>query len=163
MQEHIEDRCNIRQKENPKLLQNARAFLDCDDLNDLRLLLDDVKKSKAVVVMLTKKYFTRPWCLAELHAAIQSNIPIIPVKVVDGGYDFEEGKRFLSTLTPESLDTESKGASEVLKDIGIDVTELGKKLADVIPNIIALPFNPSGSKNVINAQIDDIIEKVLKF
>ena len=91
--------------------------------------------------MLTKIYFTRPWCLAELHDAIQSNIPLVPVVIINGGYDFKEGKRFLSSLTPESLDAENKGDSLELEKLGIDVNELGKKLADTIPNIIALLFH----------------------
>ena len=109
------------------------------------------------------EYFTRPWCLAELHAAIQSNIPLVPVVIADGGYDFEEGKRFLSSLTPKSLDKENKGASLELEKLGIYVNELGRRLVEVMPNVIATKFDPNGTKNVLNAQIDDIIDRILTY
>jgi len=163
MQIYLETRCKETEGKKPSLLKDARIFLDCDNLNDLRVIADDVKKSKVLVVILTKLYLTRPWCLYELHVAIESNIPIVPVLISDGGYDFKEGAKFLSTLTSETLDEKNKEASSVLQELGIDVSKLGKKLADVIPNVIALSFNPNGSKNQLNASADDIIDRILQL
>jgi hypothetical protein len=83
----------------------------------------------------------RPWCLAELYAAFEGNIPIVPVNLIGGGHNFVDGAQLLSTLTPKTLDQTGTGASAVLQDLGIDVTELGKKLFAVIPKVIAVSFN----------------------
>jgi hypothetical protein len=155
MKEHIESHTKRRQDENPELLKGARAYLDSDNLKDRRSLLDNVRNSKVLVVLLTKRYFTRPWCLAELHAALEGNVPIVPVNLIGGGYNFVEGAQFLSTLTPQTLDqTGVAGASAVLQDIGIDITELGKKLFAVLPKLIAVSFNPNEVPRVLEAQLD---------
>ena len=41
--------------------KGSRLFLDSDNLSDLRKLMDDVKKMKAMIVLLSKSYLTRPW------------------------------------------------------------------------------------------------------
>ena len=162
MQICLENRCKETEKKNPKLLKDAKIFLDCDNLTDLRVIANDVKKCKVLIVVLTKNYFTRPWCLFELHTAIESNIPLIPVLISEGGYDFNEGSKFLNSLTSERLDEKNKDASSVVQGLGINVTELGKKLASSIPNMIALSFNSNGSKNQLNASADDIIDRILQ-
>jgi hypothetical protein len=69
----------------------------------------------------------------------------------------------ISSLTAEMLDEVSGArASEVLVKLGINVVELGKKLGEVIPKIIEVNFNPSGTKNQVNAGIDDVIDRILK-
>jgi hypothetical protein len=161
IQEHLESRCNDRQSENPRLLRNARAFLDSERLADLGRLLDDLRRSKVVVILLSKGYFTRPWCLAELYAAFESNIPIVTINIAGGGYDRDTTVNFLSTLSPTTLDEVNPDVSKVLKDLGIDITELGRKLTIVIPQIIEINFNPNGTRNAIDAGIDDLIDRIL--
>ncbi len=164
LHEKIELRCKSRQDENPTLLSNAKTFIDSDDLKDLRSLLDSVKKSHKIVVILTKKYLTRPWCLAELYAALENNIPIVPLNVIGGGYDFNEAKQFMETLTAESLNQASTAgdAATILIGLGIDIPSFGKKLASVLPNIISISFNPLGGGRVMEAEIDTIIDKLLE-
>jgi hypothetical protein len=65
VQRDLERRLVARQEENP-ILKGARIFLDCDYLVDLRRLEGEVRKSKVLFAFLTKGYFTRAWCLAEL-------------------------------------------------------------------------------------------------
>jgi hypothetical protein len=161
IQEHLEARCNERESEKPKLLRNATAFLDSERLADLGKLLDDLRRSKVVVVLLSKGYFTRPWCLAELYAAFESNIPIITMNIVGGGYDRDATVRFLSIFSPKTLDEANPDASMVLQKLGIDVTELGRKLSAVIPQIIEINFNPNGTKHQIDAGVDDLIDRIL--
>jgi GTPase SAR1 family protein len=162
MQEHLERRCGARKDEKPQYLNHAKIFLDSDNLSDLRLLLEDVKRTKVLTVMLTKNYFTRPWCLAELHTALEHKIPMVTVNLADGSYDRDEAKNFLATLTPESLaQVSGKFAPEVMESLGIDVRKLGQQLAEMIPKIIEVSFNPQASRNMIAAGIDDLIDRIL--
>jgi hypothetical protein len=55
----------------------------------------------SLVILLTKRYLTRPWCLAELHAALEANILIVPVNLIGGGFNFVDGAQFICTLTPQ--------------------------------------------------------------
>ena len=73
---------------------------------------------QVLVLLQTKKVLTRPWCLLELHAAINHGIPVLPIKVVkplsaegkDQNYDFAEAAHFLRHLDAE-LPKENPGAS----------------------------------------------------
>jgi hypothetical protein len=84
------------------------------------------------------------------------------VNLIGGGYDFKEGAQFFSTLTPEVLNAANKGASKDLEKLGIDVTELGKKLSSVMPSVVAENYNTSEKIKVLEAQLDTIIDLVLK-
>ncbi|WP_348246050.1 toll/interleukin-1 receptor domain-containing protein, partial [Salmonella enterica] len=64
--------------------KGSRLFLDSDNLTDLNGLLNQVKKMKVMVVLLSKSYLTRPWCLAELYVAIKLGIKIVTVIIPEG-------------------------------------------------------------------------------
>ena len=142
--------------------KGSRLFLDSDNLSDLRKLMDDVKKMKVMIVLLSKSYLTRPWCLVELYTAIKHNIPLVTVNIIGGGYDFDKGKEFLQSMTPETLDKANNGASKILQDIDIDVTEMGKVILSVLPNIIAQEFNANANTKIITTQVEVIIDKVIQ-
>ena len=55
---------------------------------DLRLLLDHVRDSDALVVLQSAAILHRPWCLLEMHAAIEGGIPIIAIAIAGKGYDY---------------------------------------------------------------------------
>jgi hypothetical protein len=116
VQGDLERRLVVRQDGNLKLLNGARIFLDCDYLVDLRRLEEEVRKFIILFAFLTKDYFTRPWCLAKLYYALKAGIPIVPINIVGGGYIFEEGRKILSTLSPQSLSAED---SAILAGIGL--------------------------------------------
>ncbi|CAM9469457.1 unnamed protein product, partial [Heterosigma akashiwo] len=44
-------------------------FLDSDNLHKITVLLQEVKNTDNLVVLLTKEILTRPWCLLELWTA----------------------------------------------------------------------------------------------
>ena len=66
-----------------ELMKNleCECFLDSDDLSDLRLLLDHVRKSDVLLILQTRNVLTRPWCLLELNAAIEASVPIVAIRV----------------------------------------------------------------------------------
>ena len=61
-----------------------KIFLDSDDLLSVDALFDIVAhQTQNVILILTKEYFTRPWCMGEFVSAIQSRVPIVAVKCKD--------------------------------------------------------------------------------
>ena len=89
----------INKLDNKDPFKGSKLFLDSDNLENLKNLSNDVKKSKVLVALLSKGYLTRPYCLLELYTAITNDIPIVPVVIVGGGYDFKNANKFLETET----------------------------------------------------------------
>jgi len=137
----------------------TEIFLDSDDLRDLRTLLTSVAQTDVLLILLTKDYLTRPYCLLEIHAAITHGIPMVAVHVVGGAFEyrFDHAQVFLANFE-QALHSCNPAAIEVLRQQGAEPSALGATLRDHIPNIIAKTFQPSASANVLSAQIDDIIE-----
>merc|ERR1711953_514564 len=80
------------------LLENS-VFLDSADLTDLTSLKDKVKNSHNLVLLLTPKVFTRPWCIVEVVTAIKSNVNIVPVEIQRPGLKFQyPDERFYDSL-----------------------------------------------------------------
>jgi len=98
--------------------------------------------------------------LIELHIALESNLPIFAVYLARCGYDYEKAASFLRTLSPSTLDAKNDGASKILEDLGVDVTELGKRIYAVLPNIKAATFDPSEAPLVRSAQAEHILKSI---
>jgi len=151
----------LRKIEGP--FKNSKLFLDSENLTDLKKLLDEVKKTNVMIVMLSRSYLTRPWCLAELYTAIVNNIPIVSVNVIGARYDFVKGKKFLEIMTEETLEKENSGASKVLKDVGIqNIEEMAKVISKKLPYIIAQEFNANANSTILDAHIKVIMDMILK-
>ena len=134
-----------------------RAFLDSDDLHDLRLLKDAVVQSDALVLLQSARVLERPWCLIELATALDCGIPIVGVSLTSGNspYSFADSTVFLKSLGT-SLAERNPGAPAVLLENDIDIDDLAWKLSVTLPHIISIGFNPSASKNVLSAILKDI-------
>ena len=118
-------------------LGREEIFLDSDDLQHLSHLLDQVRASDTVVVLLTKNVLSRPWCLLEIYTAIQAHIPIITVQVrgqVDWNADVIG---FLSDLE-SSLNRVNPGAIGDIVKAGLRVSDIGEVLGSALPNIITM-------------------------
>ena len=79
-------------------LFSEEIYLDSDDLLDLRLLLDAVMNSEAVLLVQTQEVLLRPYCLAELYTAITHSIPVVCVCVRGGGYNNADATNILTFL-----------------------------------------------------------------
>ena len=55
-------------------------------------------KSGSLILLQTKGVLTRPWCLLEVYWATRCRIPIVPVFLSNGGYDYEASRRLLADL-----------------------------------------------------------------
>ena len=96
-----------------------------------------------------------------MYAAIESGVPVVALNCQGKGYDFPQASRFLANLDTQ-LEQKTPGAGKIISDEGVDVRDLAFKLAHVIPNIISVPFNNSGSENSIDASIKDLMAAMEK-
>ncbi|EOD13691.1 hypothetical protein EMIHUDRAFT_445800 [Emiliania huxleyi CCMP1516] len=55
----------------------GKAFLDSDDLRDLRELQESVRDSEVLVVLQSASVLRRPYVLLELYTAVQAKVPIV--------------------------------------------------------------------------------------
>jgi hypothetical protein len=112
------------------------VFLDSDDLTDLSKLLQHVKESDVLLLFQTANLFTRPWCLLEVYAAVMHKVPIVTVNVKGfHPYDYGDATHLLTFLDSE-LDKRNPGASKLLAEHGVDITDCAYVLSKIIPNII---------------------------
>jgi len=133
------------------------TFLDSDDLTDLRTLLATVHDSDCLVMLLSKGVLSHPWCLLELTAAIDAQVPIVAVNVEGRGYCFAEAIEFLMWLDT-TLEIENPGATNLLIDNGHDVIDVAYKMSTSLPYIIAKTFDPLGSNNYMEGFFNDLVE-----
>lgn len=141
----------------------AKIFLDSDDLagRHLSTLVQAVRASGVLIVVLSKSVLTRPFCLLEMIAAIKAGVPIVCVHLVGtpSAYTsahFSDAFRFLATLD-KSLDA---GAAAELRSAGVELSDAARLLAYTIPKIVSCPFDPSRSLAVLNAYIKDITDAI---
>ena len=137
----------------------AEIFLDSDDLKDLRKLGQHVVDSDVLVLLQSSDVLLRPWCVYELHTAIDAGIPIVAVMVASKGYDFADAGQLMLHLDT-LLEARNPGASKVLNEVNVDLKTAAWKLSSTVPNVISVPFNPSASQNAIAASVLDLIEGI---
>lgn len=133
-------------------------FLDSDDLQDLRQLLDHVRDSAVIVLFLSSGLLQRPWCLLELLTAIDTGVPIVGLNCAGKGFDPMEAKEFmmhLDTRLPES-------AAALLEDSGVNLVKASFDLSSILPNIITVTFRSSGSKNAQDAAVLDLLGAIMR-
>jgi hypothetical protein len=92
-----------------------------------------------------------------MHAAIEAGVPIIAIAVQGKGYDFTRAADLMLHLDTK-LDVVNPGACAMLRKEGVDPLDVAFKLSTVLPSIISVKFDSSGSANSINASLLDIIE-----
>jgi hypothetical protein len=132
------------------MLHGEDVFLDSDDLHDLRLLLEHVKKTKCVVLLQSKSVLTRPWVILELYTAITNDVPIVPVKVKNSfPYDFATALGFLRNFDNE-IEAVNPGAASLLLSYGVDPIDVAYRLSECLPNLISTEFNPNASTTMLN-------------
>jgi len=142
------------------------VFLDATDAFDLEQILSDgVGRARALVLIQTQSVLRRPWVLLELFHALQLRRPIVCISIRGGGYDFAEAKSFLESLEVE-LERDDPAALRELEARltcqGETVGSLQRRLITAIPNMISVPFDPSGSSNHISAVVQETLERIEK-
>jgi hypothetical protein len=139
-------------------MDKSRIFLDSDNLKNLSELLHCVASSDVLVVLLSPGVLTRPWCLMELITAMDRGKPIVGVKcdgLKQGAYQYDTAREFLMDLGA-NLDATNPGATNTLRDHGVDPDVVGHALVAYLHNPISIPFAVHWSTNMMNAAIVDI-------
>jgi hypothetical protein len=137
--------------------ETKKAFVDQEEgYLDLNQLLAHLKASEVVVLLLTKEVLRRPYCLLELNHAVVCKIPIVPVLVEGDGYDYAEATDFLVHLDTK-LDS---AALALVKEERVDILDVAYHLSNVIPKVIAKPFNFKSAKAIRTAQLGAIVKGV---
>ena len=163
---HFKQECGTEARlvanEMKTLQPELNFFLDSDDLFDLRSLLEDVKQSDRFILFQSAGVLTRPWCLMEIVTAISSAVPIVCINVLGPNrYDYSAAMTFMTHLDTE-LDRANPGASKLIEDNGVSLTNAAYLLANTIPNCISVDLNPHGSSNNITASLMDLKEALDK-
>ena len=133
----------------------------------IRKLLDrGVACSEGLLLLQTHGVFKRPATLLILYEALRLNIPVTPILIVDGGYDYPAMKAKLTNLEEEltsSLSLEEVKLIERLLAARHNATlrDLQLALSKSIPYIISLQFDPDAPRAQLVATLDDIADRVM--
>ena len=103
----------------------------------------------------TDSVLLRPWCILEVIAAFNASVPIVALVLRGKGYDFADSQKLLTFLDTE-LDRRNPGACDLLRAHDVDPTDAAFILSQLIPNIISIELDSSGSENMLEATIKDI-------
>eukprot|EP00964_Phaeocystis_antarctica_P008662 scaffold4690_cov64-Phaeocystis_antarctica.AAC.2 len=102
-----------------KRTTGCAAYLDSNDLVDLRALFSEgVHKSDVLVVLATKGVLTRPWCLLEMWEAAVNEIPIVLFPVVGGDWTQDDACTLLSDLMGQMQTRNQWCMAEVMAHVG---------------------------------------------
>ena len=72
-------------------------------------------------------------------------------------YDFADAQHFLDNLETE-LEVRNPGASDVVRQAGVNVAAMAKLLRENLPNIISKRWEPGASEAVLAAQLEDVVQ-----
>mmetsp|Transcript_21131 Transcript_21131/g.45962 ORF Transcript_21131/g.45962 Transcript_21131/m.45962 type:complete len:749 (+) Transcript_21131:79-2325(+) len=142
------------------------VFLDATDADDIRKILSaGVCHSDALVLVQTAGVLHRPWCLLEVYTAIRNRVPVLPLLIEGGGYNFDEARAHLADLGA-SLDRTNAGTAAALRELlasGVvplppdaapaTLEDMSLVLSKSIPFLISGAFNPAGSENHVAAAV----------
>ena len=102
------------------------------------------------------------WCLIELHQASLKKIPIIVVKILNGGFDYAEARSFVLNLEQEMTRLNPSGLNLLHEHFGSDLSELASVCTEVLDASDggSIVFDPHAGDNVMIATMKDVIEKM---
>ena len=97
----------------------------CGRLTDLRhLITNGVADCNVLLILGTKGFFTRPWCLLEIVHGTRLNVPIIIIDIKNGSFDAEESQHFVDDLEVTMGANDPSGLELLHEHLGPDLTEL---------------------------------------
>lgn len=73
-------------------------------------------------------------------------------------YNFEDASKFLSNLESELDDS----AKKVITEFGVEIAKMKSVLMKKIARVISRPYTPSASQRTIHAQLEDIVDCMVK-
>ena len=145
-----------------KMLQYP-VFLDSAKLTDLRqLITHGVADCDVMVVLGTKGYITRPWCLLEIVHATRIKTPIVVLDVKNGNFDVDESLSYIDRIE-EKMGADDPASLELLREhLGPDLTELKQACTAMLTSTQVaskqLVWNPNASDSELIACLKDLID-----
>ena len=143
------------------------VFLDSANLTDLRqLITNGVNDSDVFLVLATKGYITRPWCLLEIVHATRLNTPVLLIDIKNGGFDAKEMKKYVDNIE-EMMGAENPDGLELLREhLGQDLSELQEACTRMLDPFLSpdgwsgtkLVWNPNASDTELIACLKDVID-----
>jgi len=138
------------------------TFLNGAEGDDLSSVLVEVSKAKALLLFLTEGCLLRPWLLLECFWACAHHVPIVPLFVAGGEYDYGAARHTLANLRDE-LEAHNPGAVEAieaaLEPLSVPFGTLAASLQSTIPHLISLPYSAHDSTTQMLALVSDIVER----
>jgi len=140
------------------------CFLDSSTLADLRLLFDHgLLKSDVLVILASRGYLTRPWCLLEILEAYRHAKPMLMVEILSSGWELDEARDFVEKLE-EALPTSNSNAMGTLESyMGTsELDELKAALTHMLDVTCAraVLWNPSARDTQVIASARDICDRM---
>jgi len=129
--------------------------------DDIDQCLARVERSELVLLLQTASVLSQPWALLAAYSATRADVSVACVVVEGGGYAFGEAKEHLEHLS-ERLDA---GALELItralqrRTPPTDLRAMQTELANLIPHIISVVYDPDGTANALAATVRDVRDK----
>ena len=125
---------------------------------------ESLASARALVLVQTAEVLTVPRVLLDCYQAVRRAIPVVPVRIEGGDYDFDVARHFLEHLEEELPVRASAEALAELAEgaaaLGVDVHAVQMALAASLPQLISCDFNSSGTDNQVNAALRDIADRL---
>ncbi|GBG30409.1 Ankyrin repeat domain-containing protein 50 [Hondaea fermentalgiana] len=133
-------------------------FLDVDNLMDLQQLLMHVHSSEAVVPLLSKNYFSRPFCLCELCEAVKLGVPLVPVRIVTA----RKGEAFIFSDYAELIESGPALSSSdwtTVESYGFEKRDVVAAI-ERISQIHTLDFDAGWDEGTQKSTIERIMQRI---
>jgi len=135
----------------------------------VELLQAGVCRSEAIVLIQTESVLCNAHNLLELYTALHHRIPIVPLTVEGGGYDFGKAASLLKDLNgllpPDELhELERLLAIGAVPRTAEEIAEpptvasVQELLSKSIPYLLSKHYNPLGSEAHLSAIVQDVIK-----
>lgn len=133
------------------------VFLDSDNLSNLEDLMEKVRMSHNLVLLLTKNVLSRPWVLLELVTAYDAgiNIHLVAVQKEDESRFQYPTDDFYTKLRQGNFLNQQ--GQQKLESYSVDLKKLEEVLRQIFQKI-AVPYSPHAAETVRQAQLQHIVK-----
>ena len=152
-------------------------MLDCEvTLTGTKEFMDSIERVRAAIVLLSKGVLYDPECVAGIFMAIRAGVPLIPIVLEQGGYDFADSRNRLGgSLSDWAFGLPNDDFLPVLETLLESLAEAAKKngatdtinarvvqttIFRTLLNIIAIPFSPHGGPNHYHAVMSVVHSRI---
>lgn len=149
---------------------SRKVYVDTDDAETLQKLLEvGVGHADSLLLLQTSDVLHQLDCLLQIYTAVRRRIPILPIFIEGGGYDYATSAALLKDLS--QLPAASFSQLQQLIAEGVvphdpatqrppSIMDMQRVLSKTVPSLISRTFNPAGSDAHVDALMKDLIERL---